>query len=158
MGSPVQLRGDVLKSRISDIIEQVARDGVGLDKRGMVSMSLLAKMIPCLKTTLYKHVEFVQRTISLYSLQASQRDGSKKWENSRALIDRQAAEIFRLKNELNALRLHHANLYAKLLRSSFELRELVADAATDSSLKDKKCIFCGAEGDGCLPSSKVHKL
>jgi len=141
---PAQLRGEALKNRIVESIKLiVSEDGEASGLNNAISSSKLAAVVPCSRTTLAKHETLIRETLADLGSRLRRRTGAATEEALRDKIALLEADKTQLEAKLNALRLHHADLYSRLLRESVRIADIFRDDAISASVENSACVLCG---------------
>jgi len=141
-----QLRGEALKRRIECLLRAIIYDPDNIGRRSSVSLTKLARQVPCSKTTIYKYQDYIEHVLNDSLFRIERRTGKISTDNLIDLVGRQSKEIEKLKDELAAMHAHHRELYSRLLRSSVELSALVEEQAMVTASTTGRCVFCGEVG------------
>lgn len=150
-----QLRGEALKARIGDAVREIARDlGDTIDPQ-RVSMKAIAERVPCSRTTLQRYEGVVDGALRDLGYRAARRTGGARAEALAHRSHLYKEELAALKAELEALRMHHATLYGRLLMQSAPVAALVRGDAVAASQSEGRCVLCGGTTPSSDPSNVV---
>lgn len=139
-----QIRGAVLRDRIAAVISDLATEFEGADGAKCITMQLIAERVPCSRSSLYNHFEFVRSMIEKCVVGNPRRGRSITTKRLNGRIAWQRKEIDRLRDENLSLRRHHVQLYAVLMKSSANLTDLI-ELDSFTPVDSPICVLCGAE-------------
>jgi hypothetical protein len=139
-----QLRGEALKSRIVDAIHEYVSEQREVIDPKRISMKSIAAFVPCSRTTLLKYDDIVSNTLRDIGLRLARRTGEARSVALSDRVDFLRKQNEELKNELDALRIHHAKIYGQLYKNLEPMAALVKDEAGKILTRDGRCCLCGS--------------
>lgn len=140
-----QLRGNALRARIVETVRKYVAEQNGSIDPDRISMKAIAARVPCSRTTLLKYDDIVTNTLRDIGMRLARRTGEARVEVLLDRVDLLKKENADLKAEIRAVRIHHVQLYERLLMESASLAALVRTIGTTASKLQERCILCGGE-------------
>lgn len=157
MAKPTQLRGQALLDAIEDGLRQLAKE----KKNFIYNASELSRCVGCSRPTLDKKAAFIDEILRKIGGEKRISKDHPMMENLYTRIENLEIEKEKLKNELRALRTHHAKIYSALITNSVDMSVLIKPIVEDELIRHGKCVLCAGivkENHSFQDNSKVISL
>ncbi len=141
MARKCQLRGQKLLNEIEAGLKYLANK----KEKYTYNASELSRHIGCSRPTLNQKASFIDEVLIKIGAEKRLKKTHPSLVHLNAKIDQIENENATLKDELNALRIHHANIYSALYMESVDASILIKPIVKKESIMQGKCILCGED-------------
>ena len=144
-------------------VQEIIRKGLcnlaaGTEGKYVYSVAELARLTGLSRTTLYKHVQFVDEVLKDIEADKKASRGHSVIEFMREKMGRIEGEKQQLKKEVDVLRNQHAQIFKNLYMQSANLASLVKPVVVQESKEAGHCTLCQQEVDAATLSPKSKKV
>lgn len=137
-----QVRGEELRKEIEQGIRKLAAEAKAANTIYKYNASQLANAIGTSRPTLSKHAALIEKVLKDLAASKRMERGEGVIQLMRERIERLESEKVHLQQELDVLRLHHAEIYLKIYYHAGDLEALVRPSLEEEIFEADRCILC----------------
>jgi flagellar biosynthesis chaperone FliJ len=141
----VQLRGDELRKKISDVIRDMAEIYQQKNIEYVYNASELSRKIGTTRKTLRNHQAFIDVLIEELKVRRRMADGNGTVEALKSQIGLLRNQLIEKDKQLLSLRNHHVEIFKRFHDISLDTEYLIRPVIEKECIELGHCIFCGTE-------------
>ncbi len=140
-----QLRGKELDDRIESTIKDLAATDHEAAHAYVFNASEVARMVPTTRVSVERRRSLIDKVLAELDSRRRMVDGSATNEQLRDQVARLKEQVAERDSQINALRIHHIEIYERLHDNSLEGSLLVSPILEKEIEEAGFCFFCGGE-------------